>query len=171
MPKAQAWRSSQGKKLLEYDIRKGRVTRMMDLEAVYNMHRAEFEICGSSPAEAFCLFEGRLEAAFKRRAENTSRSAAENAAFQQDRLTHPRPATNFRGSPQWEGSAAQRLMKQDITAGLHLGKTPTEFRMTRPEYQQFLVVEIGGHLKQEIKLRKWKENYPGRIKSIPPKHS
>jgi hypothetical protein len=167
MPKKQSWISSEGRKLLDFDIRKKKVNRDMSLEQIYNMHCEEYEKCGANPQEAFRLFEGCLKSAFQQADKDTNRAAREFAALQQDGLTHPHPATNLHGSPQWEGSVAQGLMKQDVAAELHLGKTPTQFRLTRQEYQAWSVGEIGGHMKQEEKLQKWKKNYPGRMKSIP----
>jgi len=169
--KKKGWRSSEGRKLLERDIRKGDVTTDMGLQEIFNMHREEYEKVGKTPEEAHRLFEGRVKRAFERGGEDSSRSARENVAFQQDRLTHPRPAVDASGAPQWPGSEAERLLKQDVAAGNHEGKTPTQFRLTRPEYQVYTPAFIGGHIKQEVKLRKWKENYPGRIQSIPANHS
>jgi len=165
--KAQAWVSSEGKKLLERDIRKKFVTVEMPVDAVYNMHRAEYDECGVSPAEARRLFDGRLKAAFKRGSMMKKRSEEEALALKSDRLTHPRPLLDAHGTPQWEGSIAQKYMKQDIAHKLHLGKTSAEFCMTRPEYQVYGVERIGKKIEQEVKLRKWKENYPQRIKSLP----
>ena len=85
-------------------------------------------------------------------------------------MTHPRPAM-FAGVPQWEGSEAQRLLKEDVAAGNHVGKTPTQFRLTRPEYQVYNAAFIGGHIKQEVKRRKFIANYPNRIKSLPANHN
>ena len=168
--KKKGWVSSEGKKLLERDIRKGVVTTNMSTEEVFNMHREEYEEIGKTPQEARRLFDGRLQRAFVKGGQDSTRAARENAAFQQDRLTHPRPAM-FAGAPQWEGSEAQRLLKEDVAAGKDQGKTPTQFRLTRPEYQVYSAEFIRGHIKQELNLRKWKEHYPGRIQSIPANHN
>jgi hypothetical protein len=169
--KVPAWSlASEGKKLLDRDIRKGFVTQGMSLEEIYSMHQEEYEKYGKNPEDAFRLFKGRVKGAFAQGGRASARSAVEAAALQQDRLTHPRPAM-FAGLPQWEESEAQRLLKEDVAAGKHEGKTPTEFRSTRPEYQVYSSTFIGGHVNQEVKLRKWKENYPKRIKSIPANHN
>ena len=160
----------EGKKLLDRDVRKGAVTQHMSLQAIYDMHREEYEKYGETPEEAFRLFKGRVARAFASGTRDSNRSAVEAAALQQDRLTHPRPAM-FAGAPQWEGSEAQRLMKEDVAAGKDEGKTPTQFRLTRPEYQVYTSTFIGGHMKQEVKLRKWNENRPGRIQSLPANHN
>ena len=168
--KVPGWRGSEGKKLLDRDIRKGAATRGMSMEAIFDMHREVYEQYGKTPEEAFRLFEGRVTRAFASGGRESSRAAVEATALQQDRVTHPRPAM-FAGAPQWAGSEAQRLLKEDVAAGNHEGKTPTEFRSTRPEYQVYSSTFIGNHVKQEIKLRKWNENRPGRIQSLPANHN
>jgi len=167
--KNQAWVSSEGKKLLDRDIRKGFVTRTMPLEQVYDRHRVHYQICGRDHADALRLFPGRLKSAFARAELDQNRAAQEEAAMIQDRITHPRPAV-ARGKEQWEGSRAQRKLKDDVTNHIHVGKTVAEFRATRHVYQKLTVREFGKKLEQELKLRKWKENYPKRIKSIPANH-
>ena len=170
--KKKGWVSSEGKKLLDRDIRKGVVTTNMSKEEVFNMHREEYEEVGKTPEEAYRHFDGRLKRAFERSGQDSTRAARENTALQQDRLTHPRPAM-FAGAPQWVGSEAERLLKEDVAAGKDgkdEGKTPTQFRLTRPEYQVYSAEFIRGHIKQEINLRKWKEHYQGRIQSIPANH-
>ena len=169
-PKKKGWVSSEGKKLLERDIRKGDVTPAMSMEEIFNMHREEYEEIGKTPQEARRLFDGRVKRAFAVGGQHSTRAAVEAAALQQDRLTHPRPAM-FAGAPQWEGSEAQRLLKEDVAAGKDEGKTPTQFRLTRPEYQVYSAEFIRGHIKQELNLRKWNENRPGRIQSLPANHS
>ena len=143
----------------------------MSLQAIYNLHCEEYEKYGKDPEDAFRLFKGRVKDSFEQGGRASARSALEAAAaLQQDRMTHPHPAM-FAGAPQWEGSEAQCLLKEDVGAAKHEGKTPTEFRLTRPEYQVYTAAFIGGHVKQEVKVRKWKENYPGRIGSLPANHS
>ena len=124
--KVPAWSlACEGKKLLDRDIRKGFVTQGMSLEEIYSMHQEEYEKYGETPQEAFRLFKGRVKGAFEQGGRKSARSAVEAAALQQDRMTHPRPAM-FAGVPQWEGSEAQHLLKEDVAAGNHVGKTPTQ---------------------------------------------
>ena len=76
-------------------------------------------------------------------------------AFLNFRENHPRPDLNYRGEPQWDGSDAQRLLKEDMTAGKHLKyDTPSEFRDSRPEYQTYNKKVFRGHIHQEVRLRK-----------------
>lgn len=146
--KAPAWVSSKGRSLLERDIRHGLITADMNWEDVFEM-RPEFAV-GENDAEARRLFEKRLKDALKRGQEKQSRADQELVALVIDRTTNPRPAIDARGRPQWEGSLAQTLLKQDVAAGVHVGKTPTQYHATRPEYTAFPVPYIGKKVDQEV---------------------
>jgi len=58
-----------------------------------------------------------------------------------------------------EGSEAQRWMKIDIAAKTHIGKTPTQFRMLRAEYQLYSIAVIRGKIQQEERLIKILKQY------------
>ena len=108
--KTQAWIASKGRKILFSDITSGKISENIKYEQVFHM-RPEFAV-GDTPGEALRLFENRLASARK------VICATELAMFQQDRLAHPFPSTNHRGEPQWEGSTAQKVLKEDV-AGKH----------------------------------------------------
>ena len=55
----------------------------------------------------------------------------------------------------WDGSAAQRLLKEDFDDNKHLAYAkPSDFRETRPEYKLFTKVEFRKHVDQEKQSRK-----------------
>jgi len=112
------WYHSEARKILAFDIRKGAVKREMSVDTVFNM-RPQYAAAGKDEQEARELFEGRLDDEFRRADELTQKAAVEMAALQQDRATHPRPALDAFGRPQWEGSPAQALMRSDIKAKNH----------------------------------------------------
>jgi hypothetical protein len=64
--------------------------------------------------------------------------------------------------PRWAGSAAERLLKNDITDGQHLLMKPQTLYQSRLEYQQFNLTTFRGHIYQEIKRRKFITSYYGR---------
>jgi len=167
--KAFDWFHSEARKLLDYDIRKGVVKREMSVDTVFDM-RPQYAAAGRDLEEARRLFDGRLDSAFIRSDEETNRAAGEMAALQQDRTTHPRPALDAHGNPQWEGSPAQAFMRTDIKNKRHIGLNQSQFRMTRPEYQVYDAQYIGRKISQEDRKQKWINNYPNRIKAIPPNY-
>jgi hypothetical protein len=71
---------------------------------------------------------------YKKRA---SRKTIDQAAFDILKKNHPTPEYNARGEPQWHGSLAQKLMKQDIIDKKHIGRTKEEgdLRSSRDEYK------------------------------------
>ena len=85
--KKPSWTKSEGKVLLQRDIRRGNVTEGMDYEVVFMM-RAEFCV-GETPEEALRLFKGRLKAALGRNTADADRAEDELALLQQDRQIHP----------------------------------------------------------------------------------
>lgn len=117
--------------------------------------REEFAV-GESPSEAKRLFEGRLAAARKREGKKVSRATEEERLFRADRLVHPVPQTNHRGEPHWDGSAAQKTLKQDVANGVHIGMMPQQYYAFRlPVFKDFSPKTIAGHVIQEERLIKF----------------
>ena len=83
------------------------------------------------------------------------RASTELAMLQEDRLVHPFPATNYRGEPQWEGSAAQKVLKKDVADKKHETMSRTAFYNLRPEYKAFPKTVIVGKVQQEERLLKF----------------
>ena len=101
------------------------------VEQVFHM-RPEFAV-GDTPEEALRLFENRLASAREIIRGKKQRTSTELAMLQEDRLVHPFPATNYRGEPQWEGSAAQKVLKKDVADKKHETMSRTAFYNLRPE--------------------------------------
>lgn len=70
------------------------------------------------------------------------------------RQNFPVREVNDIGLLRWHGSLAEHYLKLDMKAGLHLGKTPQEFRDTRDEYKLFSKKRFRKHINQEKRL--WK---------------
>lgn len=68
---------------------------------------------------------------------------------------HPVPEKNHKGEPQWNGSAAQRLLKEDMQAGKHESMKPLQLRATRPEYELFLPETFRWKIQQNIRTEKY----------------
>jgi hypothetical protein len=148
------WKDRKGKALLIADIRCGTIPEDMNWKVAFRL-RAAFAV-GDTPDEAERLFQDRLRRARKENKEQSTRAASELALLQQDRLVRPIPATNHRGEPRCEGSAAQSLLKEDIAALKHVGLSPQQFYQSRPEYYtHYPLYVIKGHVEQEIRLQKF----------------
>ena len=86
------------------------------------------------------------------------RARDDEAAYTQFVANHPPKSHDHRGLPRWAGSDAERLMKEDMAAGLHKGVKPKQFYATRPEFQVYPLQIFRGHIDQEIRLQNY-NNY------------
>ena len=156
------WSKSKGRKLLFEDIRSGRIPEAMHWMTAYQLH-PEFAV-GETPEKAESLFAGRLRSARAIIARKAGRSAEELAMLRADRQTHPAPATNHWGEPRWEGSEAQKLLKDDVKKKKHEGMKPKQYYASRPQYEQwgFSAATIKGHVEQEERLLKFDKQYRSR---------
>jgi hypothetical protein len=82
------------------------------------------------------------------------RKAEDERAYRIFCKNYPTKSHNHLGEPRWEGSEAQRLLKEDMAANLHANQAPQDFRETRAEYQEFTKTTFRGHVHQEKRL--WK---------------
>lgn len=99
----------------------------MPAEDVYQQ-RPEFK---SWP---FGQFEERLEALREAYQEKKKHSTTDMAALARARAVNPKPTHNKRGEVRWEGSDAERLLKQDIDSKKHMAMFPEELWRSRPQY-------------------------------------
>jgi hypothetical protein len=84
-----------------------------------------------------------------------NRASSELSLLQADRVAVPPPATDHQGFPRWEGSVAQKCLKQDVAANEHVGINKIHFFLSRDEYQLFTADFIWKKVRQEVKLTKY----------------
>jgi hypothetical protein len=155
------WISSRTKKLLSDDIMNGVVTDNMHWEVVIGI-RPQF---GQTVRR---LFESRLSSLRKQINRAKGIAVDEEAALAHDRALFPAPTHNHRGEPRWDGSKAQRLLKQDVSNGLQKTMKPAQFHMTRPEFQVYPLAVFRGHIYQEERFSKfctWRNEDPKQKKA------
>lgn len=90
------------------------------------------------------------------------RKDLDQKAFNNFRKIQPRPTHDHEGVPLWDGSDAQRLLKEDMAKGLHelfQGKERRKkYWLTKEEFQVYKLPVFRDHIYQEEKL--WKlHNY------------
>ena len=106
------------------------------------------------------IFKRRLESIAKNHNSKKARAADDLKAFKQYRAKYPIRSHNDFGMPRWEGSEAERLMKQDMKEGKHAGLKPHQFRATRPAVFGVIPLPIfRDHIYQELKLWKFHNKY------------
>jgi hypothetical protein len=74
--------------------------------------------------------------------------------------------------PHWDGSNAQRLLKQAVKEGRHVGIAPRKLRGTKTEFQKFPVRVFQKHVNQEVNANPtsnyWQAKQAKRAKNAPP---
>jgi len=155
------WRSSEGRKLLQQDLRDGTIPPTMDYLTAFQQ-RPEFDV-GQTFEDAVRLFQGRLARTQKCLHDRQSRSASELALLQQDLASLPPPdAVDHWGNPRWEGSVAQSLLKQDVANNQHVTLTREQFYLSRTEYGVYTKKYISKKIEQEVALQKFLKQYRDR---------
>jgi len=152
--KPEAWRCSHAKKLLEKDIIDGKLDGM-GAEAVYHF-RPEYQ------KYVFTNFETNLTN-LRAKLEGLSELADEDgAALAHDLALNLR--VNRKPYPRWQGTEAERLLKQDLDIGRHLDMYPRVLQATRPEYAPFPGKVFRDHIHQELRARKERPYWMARRK-------
>lgn len=159
------WKDSAAKEQLKQDLLDGTIpldSSEMGPRAVYELeNRPEFR------KFVYEKFRTNLNSLRKSIREKRDGAASDSVALARDLRLKPRPTKNHRGEPRWEGSTAQKLMRDDVASGLQLqGRKPTveDLYHKRPEYQDFGRRMIRKHIHQEEDAIKFR-NYLDRSKA------
>ena len=78
--------------------------------------------------------------------------------YEQDQILYPASAINKRGDKRYEGSEAERQLKQDVIAGRSKGRAPKEMWISNPAYHQnsLTLKQFWSHKYQEERALKEK---------------
>jgi hypothetical protein len=144
----EGWGKAAAKKLLAEDILNGLVTTAMDWEDVVQL-RPEYQNTSQR------LFKTRLKRLLGQIGVAQNKATDEEAALLHDRALFPTPTHNYRGEPRWEGSEAQRLLRQDVANLVHSTMKPKAFHLTQAEYQLYPLEVFRGHIYQEVRFGKF----------------
>ena len=82
-------------------------------------------------------------------------SKIEEEAFKHDMRLHPQETVDGNGRPLWNGSAAQLLLRHDISEGVHDRMPSGYLYLSRPEYAKFSLKVFREHIGQEINRQKF----------------
>ena len=103
-------------------------------------------------------FVRRLDSVRKDYLKKVERCEKDRHAYEVAKQNHPTPEFNCRGEPQWNGSAAQALLKEMVEKGEHKGIEPKTIWSSREEYQAYSLQTFRDHIYQEERLQKFR-NY------------
>jgi hypothetical protein len=140
------WKDSQAKKLLRQDILDGKVVDSMTPMQIFQM-RPEYAPYG---LKKFRSNWYSLRDSIK---DNQAKASSDSDALAHDLRIRPPVAYTSKGYPRWDGSDAQRLLKQDVNTGLTNSIKPRVLRETRMEYQAFPLKVFREHIHQEHRSR------------------
>jgi hypothetical protein len=106
-------------------------------------------------------FTSRLRSVRNHCQKKLDRVAADQEAFDNFRALYPRPTHDHKGVILWDGSDAQRFLKQMVEEGKHLGKAPKELwendnDLWKSAFQVFSLEVFRKHIYQELRLKKHK---------------
>ena len=148
------WQYSETKKLLIADLLSGAIPLDSESMPPRVAYQQRPEYAESDPT--YKRFPSRLRSLRLQLIDKNDRAASDLDDLAHDLLLHPPKTHNYRGEPVWEGSEYQRLFRQDMDAGLHLTKTPTEFHQSREEYYKNYPLKVfREHIHQEVRRRKF----------------
>ena len=143
MPPQVPWRDSLAKKLLAQDIEGGVVTDQSDPAEVYKMHDEKILVC------EFAKFKRYLHTLVNSEMEKQKQAQIDAEFLANSLKMHPCCLNNARGYPRWDGSMAQKLLKDDVKEGQHKLQKPLELHKTQQLYEQFPPKVFRDHIYQE----------------------
>jgi len=117
--------------------------------------QSQFKMRGMKHNETF---KRRLAALRKLIKKDKNRATEDKIEVARAIRNHMPPALNHRGEPQWNGSKAQELLKEDIANNKHLVPNfkPSELRMQadRPEHRECSMETFRWKIQQEVRTNK-----------------
>jgi len=154
------WNESHpARKLLCEELASGRIPldpKQMGPAEVFCAHSGtiEFQIDGMEHDNTFQTRLRGLRATVER---DTKRAVKDANAPKKALRRHPPSALNHHGRPHWNGSEAQRLLREDIAAGKHKSVTPFELHSStdRAACREALGPDdFRWKIKQEVRTKK-----------------
>lgn len=116
------------------------------------MHMREFE--GMKYGDEFTR---RLRSLRKIVRRDKTRAIKDKEALAIALANHPVAELNHRGEPQWNGSKAQAMLKEEIDAGNYPLKTPEQLWNSDPEFKKFGLATFRWKIHQYIRTKKYKQ--------------
>lgn len=155
------WNRSKAKALLMEGLRVGFIpmdNTLISLREIAAMY-PEFGGCDTDLKK----FSSRLRNARIYVRNNVQRALSDKLMIEHDiellRLTR---LTSNSSRKIWHGSAAEMLLLADVDNEMHTKLRPQMLYNSRPEYKEFSLDIFRGHIYQEIRTRKFKQQFLNR---------
>ena len=157
MPPAKPWKGSEAKAQLEEDLISGFVSLRKIL--TYKDEHERRPVYKEFPLKTFAR---NLRMARKRIQRKTDIALNDETALNSDRILFPVPTHDLAGRLRWEGSDAERLLKEDMEAGEHTTSKPKELWLSRMEYTMFDLKTFRDHIYQVTKTKVFRDYVKNR---------
>lgn len=163
------WNEEHPARLLLYDaLVLGDITKDMKPKEVYNKYKNMKEFGGMACDDEF---RRRLLSLRNIVGRDKDRAVDDRKALKIALANHPVPEFNHRGEPQWNGSKAQAMLKEEIDAGNYPLKTPEQIWKSKAEFQKFGLSTLRWKIHQYIRTQKYlqtlKDNAEAKLKPSP----
>jgi hypothetical protein len=147
--KTTCWRLSAAKKLLIFDIQRGKDLLPNGKE---KQPRDVFVMRPEYERYKYDNFRTNLRKLRNDIEADRETAIVEAAAVAQHRTKHPPQSNGF--WPRWPGHPAKHLLRMDIDQEEHTIQTPAELYASRAEYREFPLKVFRDHIYKEIKAQK-----------------
>lgn len=148
------WQNSNAKDLLYADIRKGKVALTGNVTKEFV--KQVYEMRDEYKEYDITKMAGRIKSLRNSFAENESRAKMDLEAFKNFTARNEPSEFSRHGYIQWQGSAAQRLLQQDLEDGQHNKMSKMDLWSSRVEYyRDFPLKVFRDKVYQEIRTSKY----------------
>lgn len=141
------WQFSWAKEILRLAIANGDITEKHSYNEIHMWH-PEIEATERSK------LPGRIRGLREQVKEDAEAAKSDSIDLAHDRKLYPIPTHNYRGEERWEGSLAQRTLKQQIAEEVHKSMQPAEFA-SQDVFKNYPEDIIRQHIYLEIKFQKY----------------
>jgi hypothetical protein len=152
------WKVSKARVILYQDLAEGKIPRhatdqygksTMKLEVIFQMH-GEYKLYDREK------FSSRLSKVRDMYDDCMHRKSMDEEAFNTFLHNHNPSLFSHQGYPEWQGSDAQSLLRDDIEANKHNGMSKIDLWESRAEYfEDFPLSVFRDKIKQEIRTAKY----------------
>ena len=151
------WRGSRSKAIVMRDL----ISGLLPVDADAMPARQAWELCYMHMIEfveenvQFEQFKERLADHRKQMRDAIHRAKSDRQAFERHRSLFPRQERNHRGELVFDMHPAKKLLREDVLAGNHVGKTPSQLRAERDAYKEFPLPKFKERIYQEVAYQKF----------------
>jgi hypothetical protein len=151
------WGKSAAKQFLKKCFRDGTISttyKTEDLMQIWNDH------CKDHPAFKrikydYESFSRRLNSVKDDYVKKVERCKDDLGAYIAAKTNHPTPEFNSRGEPQWNGSEAQKQLKELVAKDEHIGVQPKALWEGNEHFRKYTLNSFRDHIYQEKRLLKF----------------